>query len=280
MPSLPPLLTEQNIYSTPSAAEHESSSPLTHGDSGISSLEDGSDRTLDEIRRDETELRSEICHLRTDVARLSSKLKKTMIFTGIYVVLAVVLAFTGFSAALLSRMNGAYEPGNPTDKFVAALSDEIKELRATMKNLDNRPDRQSVKPAEVAKLPAQMDCANLPADIKANAVGFPIHFELKSDKISPESAATLDSIAKILALAPDRCVVIEGHADATGTAEKNMALSKARANSVANYIAGKAGIQRNRLVPLGKGSSSPATGLDPTDPQNRQVIFKVATGQM
>ena len=183
------MLTEQNIYSTPSAAEHESSSPLTHGDSGASSLEDGSDRTLDEIRRDENELRSEICHLRTDIARLSSRLKKTTIITGIYVVLAIVLAFAGFSAALFSRMNGAYEPGKPADKFMAALSDEIKEVRATLKNLDNRLDRQPVKPAEVAKPPAQMDCANLPADIKASAVGFPIHFELRSDKISPKSAA-------------------------------------------------------------------------------------------
>lgn len=280
MASIPPLLTEQNIYSTPPAAEHESSSPLAHGDSGISSLEDGSDRTLDEIRRDETELRSEICHLRTDVARLSSTLKKTMIFTGIYVVLAIVLAFAGFGAALFSRMNGAYAPGEPADKLMAALSDEIKEVRATMKNLDNRLNRQPAIPAEATKPPAQMDCANLPADIKANTVGFPIHFELRSDKISPESAATLDSIAKILSLAPDRCVVIEGHADATGTAERNMALSKARAVSVASYIAGKTGFESSRLVPLGKGSSSPATGLDPTDPQNRQVIFKVVTGRM
>lgn len=241
-------------------------------------MDDGSDRALDEIRRDETELRSEICHLRTDVARLSSRLKKTTIVTGIYVVLTIVLAFAGFSAALFSRMNGAYEPGIATDKSMAALSADINEVRATVKSLDNLLNRQPEIPAEAAKPPARMDCAKLPADVKANAVGFPIHFELRSDKISPESAATLDSIANILSLAPDRCVVIEGHADATGTAEMNMALSKARANSVANYIAGKAGIKRNRLVPLGKGSSSPATGLDPTDPQNRQVVFKVVTG--
>jgi outer membrane protein OmpA-like peptidoglycan-associated protein len=105
-----------------------------------------------------------------------------------------------------------------------------------------------------------------------------IQFQVGSAKILPTSEATLDTIAKMLALAPDRCVLIEGHTDATGKAEKNMVLSRERANSVAKYIADKAGIERNNLVPIGKGSSSPLAGLDPNDPQNRRVVFQVVTG--
>lgn len=125
---------------------------------------------------------------------------------------------------------------------------------------------------------AALDCASLPPDTKANAVDFAIQFQVGSAKISPASEATLGSIAKILALAPDRCVLVEGHTDATGNADKNMALSRDRAGSVVNYISAKAGIERKRLVPLGKGSSSPAAGLDPRDPKNRRVVFKVVAG--
>lgn len=133
-------------------------------------------------------------------------------------------------------------------------------------------------PAPAPAPVAALDCANLPADVKTNAVDFAIQFQVGSAKISPSSEATLGSIARILALAPDRCVVVEGHTDATGNADKNMALSKERAGSVVNYITEKAGIERKRLVPLGKGSSSPAEGLDPRDPKNRRVVFKVVVG--
>jgi outer membrane protein OmpA-like peptidoglycan-associated protein len=125
---------------------------------------------------------------------------------------------------------------------------------------------------------AALDCANLSPDVKTNAVDFAIQFQVGSAKISAASEATLGSIAKILSLAPDRCVIVEGHTDATGNADKNMALSKDRAGSVVNYITEKAGIERKRLVPQGKGSSSPAAGLAPTDPKNRRVVFKVVSG--
>lgn len=140
-------------------------------------------------------------------------------------------------------------------------------------------DKEGAAPAASAAAPAgPLDCASLSPDAKANAVDFAIQFQVGSAKVSPASEATLGSIAKILALAPDRCVIVEGHTDATGNSDKNMALSKDRAGSVVNYISDKAGIERKRLVPVGKGSSSPATGLAPTDPKNRRVVFKVVTG--
>ncbi len=125
---------------------------------------------------------------------------------------------------------------------------------------------------------ANLDCANLPANVKTSAVDFAIQFQVGSAEISPASEAVLANIAKILALAPNRCVVVEGHTDASGNADRNMELSKERASSVVDYITGKSGIDRSRLVPLGKGSSSPVTGLDPRNPKNRRVVFKVVVG--
>jgi outer membrane protein OmpA-like peptidoglycan-associated protein len=234
--------------------------------------------------RDIAELKSQIFHLRTDVARSSSTLKRTMIVTGVSVVLAILLATVGFSAGLLPGISGAHESGNANDKLMAMVSAELEGVRGTMKSLTSRLDRQPEKPAEktipgdAEKPAARLGCSNLPPDIKAGAVDFLIQFQVGSAKILPTSEATLDTIAKMLALAPDRCVLIEGHTDATGKAEKNMVLSRERANSVAKYIADKAGIERNNLVPIGKGSSSPLAGLDPNDPQNRRVVFQVVTG--
>lgn len=179
---------------------------------------------------------------------------------------------------------------------VAAADDEatkLKELERAMSGAgDGTPAKKKVRTRaivfdnasssggnEPAPAPvAALDCGNLPADVKANAVDFAIQFQVGSAKISPASEATLGSIAKILALAPDRCVMVEGHTDASGSADKNMALSKDRAGSVVDFIAEKAGIERKRLVPLGKGSSNPSAGLDPRDPKNRRVVFKVVSG--
>lgn len=238
-------------------------------------LEERIDQAMDEMRRGQAELKGEIFHLRTDVARSSSDLRRTVIKTGGVVVLVIALGV----AAFLSSMNGAHESGKSDDSSaLGALRTSLEEMRVTIKGLKDRLDGQPVNSAEKAKPAAELNCASLPADINAKAFDFSIQFPLGSAKISPDSEPTLNTIAQFLALVPGRCVLIEGYTDVTGKAEKNVTLSKDRADSVVNYLAEKAGVQRNRLVPLGKGSSSAATGLDPSDPRNRRVVFKVVTG--
>jgi outer membrane protein OmpA-like peptidoglycan-associated protein len=111
--------------------------------------------------------------------------------------------------------------------------------------------------------------------VKATAVDFAIQFKVGSAEVAPSSEGVLREIAKILALSPDRCVLVEGHTDASGNADKNMALSRERAGSVVRFIVEKTGLDRNRLVPIGKGSSDPLQNLDQRDPKNRRVVFKV-----
>lgn len=144
---------------------------------------------------------------------------------------------------------------------------------------DNEP-QSGPSAAESAKAvnSAPMDCSAVPSDAKMVAVDFAIQFNVASSTVSPASEPTLGQIAKILALSPDRCVLVEGHTDASGNADKNLALSRDRATSVVNFIADKNGIDRKRLVPMGKGSSDPLKNLDPRDPKNRRVVFKVITG--
>lgn len=123
-----------------------------------------------------------------------------------------------------------------------------------------------------------MDCAGLPSGVKSIAVDFSIQFRVGSAVVSPASERTLNQIARILALSPERCVIVEGHTDATGNYERNIDLSHDRANSVVNFISEHNRIDRRRLVPVGKGSSTPLDNLDARDPRNRRVVFKVVTG--
>ena len=123
-----------------------------------------------------------------------------------------------------------------------------------------------------------MDCAGLPSGVRSVAVDFSIQFRVGSAVVSPASERTLNQIARILALSPERCVIVEGHTDATGNYERNIELSHDRANSVVNFISERNRIDRRRLVPVGKGSSSPLDNLDARDPRNRRVVFKVVTG--
>lgn len=158
----------------------------------------------------------------------------------------------------------------PSDAASAAAVPHKTRKRAIV--FDNEGDQGAATPAKVAT--AAADCAALPADVKSNAVDFPIQFKVGSAALAPASESTVEQIAKILALSPDRCVLVEGHTDASGAADKNLALSKERANSVVAFISEK-GVDRKRLVAIGKGSSDPAKNLDPRDPRNRRVVFKV-----
>ncbi|MCF8211063.1 MAG: OmpA family protein [Rhodoferax sp.] len=133
--------------------------------------------------------------------------------------------------------------------------------------------------AQVAAIPAKpqriADCQTVAPDAKATPVDFAIQFRSGSADIAPASEETLRQIARILSLAPDRCVLVEGHTDAIGNFDANMVLSRIRSASVVQYIVGKAGMDSNRLIPIGKGPNEPLRNLDPRDPRNRRVVFKV-----
>jgi len=91
------------------------------------------------------------------------------------------------------------------------------------------------------------------------------------------SENTLQQIAKILALTPERCVFVEGHTDAIGRPDANMRLSRDRAETVVRFITDRAGVLCSRLITVGKGSTETLKNLSPTDPKNRRVVFKVVS---
>ncbi|HEY4141617.1 MAG TPA: OmpA family protein [Pseudolabrys sp.] len=84
-----------------------------------------------------------------------------------------------------------------------------------------------------------------------------IYFDTDKATIKPESAPTLAEMAKLLAGQPQLNVVIVGHTDSQGTYERNMTLSRERAEAVANALVTTHKIARARLRTAGVGFLAP-----------------------
>jgi OOP family OmpA-OmpF porin len=102
-----------------------------------------------------------------------------------------------------------------------------------------------------------------------------VPFASGSAVISPVAARVLDELGKALSspkLAEYKFRV-EGHTDTVGAPDMNKALSEQRANSVADYLVTKFGIDRSRLTPVGMGEDGllVATGPGVSNAANRQV---------
>lgn len=90
--------------------------------------------------------------------------------------------------------------------------------------------------------------------------------------LQPGSGPVLDEVAKLLALDPKLRVEVQGHTDATGTAERNRELSRQRAETVVRAL-GLYGVVPARLVAKGHGADRPV-GDNATDEgrkKNRRV---------
>lgn len=178
-----------------------------------------------------------------------------------------------FAMYATSAMAGDAEKLKELERAVSAPSAEItKKPRTRAIVFDAEPAAQPA--AESASNAGAGDCSVVPPDAKLTVVDFTIQFKLGSAEIDSSSEKLLHEIAKVLSLST-KCVIVEGHTDALGNADRNNVLSRERADSVVNYISEKAGVDRKRLVPVGKGSSEPVKDLDPRNPLNRRVVFKV-----
>lgn len=102
-------------------------------------------------------------------------------------------------------------------------------------------------------------------------------FASGSARLSVRTEETLKSVARSIATDArlrGRKLLIEGHADATGDAARNKALSAERAKAVMDYLIAN-GVPSERLSAEGFGSERPVKGRAPTDPANRRVQVRI-----
>jgi outer membrane protein OmpA-like peptidoglycan-associated protein len=100
----------------------------------------------------------------------------------------------------------------------------------------------------------------------------------KSDLL-PIAREKLDQVAKVLQDAdPGQTFVVEGHTDAQGSDQANLALSQARAESVRTYLVSR-GVAAERIRALGRGEAQPVASNDSPEGRanNRRVEIVVQT---
>jgi outer membrane protein OmpA-like peptidoglycan-associated protein len=102
-----------------------------------------------------------------------------------------------------------------------------------------------------------------------------ILFDVDSDRIKPESAATIKMIASGLQSSSGSNFVIEGHTDSTGDAAHNMDLSQRRAEAVKSVLVAQFGIDGARLTTKGLGATKPVASNNTPQgrAENRRVEF-------
>lgn len=132
------------------------------------------------------------------------------------------------------------------------------------------PPPSSVQEAPAAELAA---CEAPLADFSARNE---ISFRSGAAIIAPESAPALDELAADLASCPHTDVQVEGHTDADGDDQLNLALSVARAEAVIGALLER-GIAPERLYALGFGETSPISTNDTPEGKrlNRRIVVKV-----
>lgn len=118
------------------------------------------------------------------------------------------------------------------------------------------------------------------ADVKTQLADFSLSTDLlfayNSAELESDALERLDLIAAYLADHPTYPIVVAGHADSTGEPDYNLALSKARAESVVVYLLG-AGVS-NPLESIGYGDTEPVASNTTEEGRaaNRRVTFEVA----
>lgn len=105
-----------------------------------------------------------------------------------------------------------------------------------------------------------------------------VHFALDSARLEPDAARALDDNAAVLRAWPSLVVEVQGHADARGTVDYNLALGQRRARAVIDHLVAR-GVPAGRLVAVSYGEERPlsAAGGESAWAMDRRAEFRVLT---
>lgn len=84
-----------------------------------------------------------------------------------------------------------------------------------------------------------------------------LSFQAGRTNIPGGARGLLEKLGAYLALYPQARITVEGHTDATGKEDKNVTLSKSRADAVMQFLAATGGVPEERMTASGFGSAQP-----------------------
>ena len=133
-------------------------------------------------------------------------------------------------------------------------------------------EKQAGKPTEPPSIntPSERQ-AEKPAELPS--INMAINFEFASAKLTPDARIALDNLGQALGdpVLRDSKFRIAGHTDAVGGDAANLALSRQRAQSVAEYLVRQHNVAQGRLAIQGRGRSQLLDANNPTSAINRRV---------
>ena len=133
--------------------------------------------------------------------------------------------------------------------------------------------RGIVYPDEPSSQPAAVVQTHPPKNL---AIAMRAEFAFDSYELTPETKQVLDRVALVLAddLMANKRILIEGHADASGSDAYNLTLSKKRARAVTEYLINVHQISETRLAYSGKGETQLYDPQNPNSGINRRAEFR------
>ena len=133
-------------------------------------------------------------------------------------------------------------------------------------------EKQAGKPTEPPSIntPSERQ-AEKPAELPS--INMAINFEFASAKLTPDARIALDNLGQALGdpVLRDSKFRIAGHTDAVGGDAANLALSRQRAQSVAEYLVRQHNVAQGRLAIQGRGRSQLLDATNPASAINRRV---------
>lgn len=103
-----------------------------------------------------------------------------------------------------------------------------------------------------------------------------VNFETNRAVLTKDSYSKLDDVVRVMKQDKTYKLKITGHTDNVGTSEKNMKLSKDRAQAVEDYLESK-GLNSDRFIVIGFGDTKPVASNETEEgrKRNRRVEFTV-----
>lgn len=158
-------------------------------------------------------------------------------------------------------------PNGPRPRITATRGFAISTSTSTPRANNARPRRPVATAA-----PRRFSFATAQPGARNQRINLSLSFPTGSATLTPAAAAQARTFGQAL-LMPQLASMrfrIEGHTDGVGNRAGNIALSRRRAQSVADYLVSM-GVPRTRIEVQGYGPDRPLPGTGRNSPQNRRV---------
>jgi outer membrane protein OmpA-like peptidoglycan-associated protein len=169
-------------------------------------------------------------------------------------------------------------PTEPGPKELGGCAPKDRDGDEVFDHLDNCPDEKGTK--ENQGCPAKKKQLVMITAEKL-VIKDKVYFATGKSTILPRSFPLLDQVAQVASAHPELTrIVVEGHTDSVGKADKNRVLSQQRADAVLTYLV-KKGVAASRLSAKGYGPDRPAETNDtPAGREmNRRVEFTLPSDE-